>query len=190
MQNPWNFFDAIYCINLKKEIERRKKVQFIFDHYGISVTFFEGILDENKNKGCLYSHKNIYNLALSKGYNNILIFEDDIIPTKEISRQNLEYYTNFIRKNRNCDIFYLGAIPDCLNYSQKKVQKKIYKIRGICTHAYALNKNALQKLKDIEYTPEMPLDYIIKLNLECFSGYPSFFYQETGYNLPEEAIIF
>jgi hypothetical protein len=189
--NPWNFFDCIYCVNLEKDEDRYNKAVYIFKHYDIPVTFFKGILDNIGNKGCLESHKAIYNLALSKGYNKILIFEDDIIPTLQINTKNILYYTDFL-KNNNWDIFYFGAMPDCFSYSQKQVGvPNIYKIRGICTHAYALNKNAMEKLKDIEYTPEAPLDYIIKKDeeLNSFAAYPSLFYQKTNYNLPESIII-
>ena len=187
----WNFFDAIYCINLEKDKEKRRKCQSIFNRYSIPAIFFKGILDEIGDRGCLKSHKAIYNLALDKGYNKILIFEDDIVPTSEISLKNINYYTDFIEK-QGVDIFYLGGVPDCFNYSQKRTAfPNIYKIRGICTHAYALNRKGLEKLKDIKYTPELPLDYIIKKSdtIESFAAYPSLFYQETGYKIPRSIIL-
>ena len=188
--NPWNFFEGIYCVNLEKDTKRRERCQNIFNHLGVPVTFIKGIQDEISNKGCLASHKFIYNLALQKGYKRIIIFEDDIIPTKEITLDRIKYCTDFMEKYP-WDIFYFGAVPSILNYSQTKTSvKDIYKIKGICTHAYALNNSALQKLKDIEWPPEMPLDYAIRSDdiLENYAIYPSLFYQETGFKLPEDVI--
>jgi glycosyl transferase, family 25 len=188
--NPWDFFDAIYCINLEKEVKRREKASNIFNRFGIPVTFFKGIPDKISNKGCLASHKAIYNLALQKGYKKIFIFEDDIIPTKELTSDKVKYCTDFMERY-HWDIFYFGAVSSTFNYHQiKSPVKNIYKIKGICAHAYALNNSALQKLKDIEWEPKNPLDYIIRDDdtLENYAIYPSLFYQETGYKLPINVI--
>lgn len=183
----WDFFDAIFCINLEKDAQRRKEVENVFSRLSIPAKFFKGILDKISNKGCLESHKRIYNLSLEKGYNKILIFEDDIIPTDKITSSKLKYCTDFM-ETHPWDIFYFGAVPSVFNYFQEKTSTKyVYKIRGICTHAYALSKSALQKLKDIEWKPEEPLDYILRNDdsLEKYAVYPTFFNQQTNYKVPE-----
>ena len=190
MKNHWNFFDAIYCINLERDIKKYENVKIIFQHLEIPVIFFKGCEDYISNRGCLESHKAIYNLSLEKGFQNVLIFEDDIIPTKEITSEKIKLCIDFM-KTYPWDIFYFGAVPSILNYSNiKSPVNNIYKIRGICTHAYALNRSALEKLKDIKYLPESPLDYTLRNDetLESYAVYPSFFYQKTGFNLPENII--
>jgi len=90
-----NFFEKIYVINLKKDDNKRKNISDQFNKYNINFEFFEGIygkesdyvneLKKNIKKlnygelGLLLTYKNIFNDAINKGYNNILIFEDDVI---------------------------------------------------------------------------------------------------------------
>lgn len=188
--NLWNYFDKIYCINLEKDIEKKKNVENICKKLDIPITFFKAIKDDISDKGCLLSHREIYNLALKNGYEKILIFEDDIIPSR-YKQDDLKNCIDFM-KEYSWDIFYFGSVPSIFSYCQKKIKKikNIYSIRGICTHAYALNKNALSILKDIEWSPNSPLDYIIRSNpiLKSYAVYPSFFYQDTGYKLPKGVI--
>lgn len=188
--NPWDFFDAIYCINLEKDARKREEASLVFARYGIPATFFKGVEDEISNKGCFASHKAIYNLSLEKGHSRVLIFEDDIIPAGGVTPERVKYCTDFM-KDHPWDIFYFGAVPSIFKYSQEKSPvKSIYKIRGICTHAYVLNRSALEKLKDKEWEPGAPLDYVIRDDetLEKYAVYPTFFNQRTGYRLPKVLI--
>ena len=188
--NPWNFFDAIYCINLERDVKRRRNSRAIFEHFQIPVTFFKAIADTVGNRGCLASHRALYNLALDQGFQKILIFEDDIIPASGITPEKVRRCTDFM-DTYDWDLFYLGAVPNIFGYFQHPTEvKNIYRIKGLCTHAYALNRRALEKLKNIQYDPESPLDYALRDDdtLESFAVYPSLFYQETGYPFSQSVI--
>lgn len=188
--NPWYFFDAIYCINLERDVKRREKSRAIFEHFQIPVTFFKAIPDAVGDRGCLASHRALYNLALDQGFQKILIFEDDIIPASKITPEKVRRCTDFMG-TQAWDLFYLGAVPNIFSYFQRRTEvKNIYRIKGICTHAYALNRSALEKLKNIQYDPQTPLDYALRDDyaLESFAVYPSLFYQETGYPFSQGAI--
>jgi len=183
----WRYFDAIYCINLERAVQRREKMSNIFEQYQIPVIFFKAVEDKNCNRGCLLSHKTIYNQALQQGFRRILIFEDDLIPTGYVAAEYLQHCIDYMEKNP-WDIFFLGAVPDNFGFRQVRTSTaNIYRIHGICTHAYALSVSGLEKMKDIHYSPLSPLDYVIKRreDLHCFATYPSMFYQETGYKLPQ-----
>ena len=104
------FFDHIYVITLEREIEKQERVAELLD--GLNYEFFYGVdkkdltldaLIENKiydeqkaielhryNKpmntgliGCCWSHRNVYEDILQKGYKKVLILEDDAVPQKE-----------------------------------------------------------------------------------------------------------
>jgi GR25 family glycosyltransferase involved in LPS biosynthesis len=76
----YNFFDKIYCINLKHRPDRYISATKVFNDLNIpNVEFY---ITEKSSKGgrygCFESHINVIKKAYNEGYNNILIFEDDI----------------------------------------------------------------------------------------------------------------
>lgn len=102
-----NHYDHIYVLTLKRAVERQlqiseslKGIDFSF-FYGMDKQEFE-IADLEKKRiynpqlamqrhryhkpmsggqiGCSWSHRNIYADMLEKGYNRVLIFEDDCLP--------------------------------------------------------------------------------------------------------------
>lgn len=96
--HPNLYFDHIYIINLKKDVEKRERMKKIFDSLEMKYDFFNGVYgnDEtylkvfNKNKyhktlkspgayGYTLSMINIFNDALKNRYKKILVCDDDII---------------------------------------------------------------------------------------------------------------
>lgn len=90
------FFDKIYCINLLERPDRKQLVQERFDKLGIEVEFLNAVkfgfanniiqsnlfnfLNKNQPNefGCTLSHYQCIKKAYLQGYNNVLIFEDDV----------------------------------------------------------------------------------------------------------------
>jgi GR25 family glycosyltransferase involved in LPS biosynthesis len=82
IRNPFHFFDAIYCINLDRERERWEEVHERFQALGISerVHRFSAIETPHSHHiGCALSHRTIVAEASRLGFNNVLVFEDDVI---------------------------------------------------------------------------------------------------------------
>lgn len=85
-------FDAIYCVNLLSRPERKASAEKHFAKLGIPVQFFPAVNGKEIDYkavsdkhtpgmvGCFLSHHLIYADAIEKGYNRILIFEDDLKP--------------------------------------------------------------------------------------------------------------
>ena len=107
-----NFFDHIYVLTLPRATERQ--TEFNINLAGLNFDFFwgvdkkdhvinelisNGIYDEQQaikkhryhkpfNGGqicCAWSHKKIYEDVIAKGYQKVLILEDDVITTEQLS---------------------------------------------------------------------------------------------------------
>lgn len=97
--HPNTYFDNIYIINLKKDIEKRERIIRIFNKYNIKCEFFEAVYGkevpdlkkyykENTNLkspgqyGYSLSMIKILEDAIEKNYKKILVCDDDIILKK------------------------------------------------------------------------------------------------------------
>ncbi len=116
------YFDKIFCINLERRSDRWEKINSKFKDFGLSVEKFRGydgqllkhFVDENIRVrrtggylGCLLSHLEIYKTALSRGYERILILEDDVAIHKNLHLE-FERVANELRVE-NWDLLYLGS---------------------------------------------------------------------------------
>ncbi len=104
------FFDHIYVLTLERELEKQERISDVLN--GLEYELFMGVdkknltidqliatgvydearaielhrYDKPMNTGqigCCISHKMIYEDVISKGYEKVLILEDDIVPQKE-----------------------------------------------------------------------------------------------------------
>jgi GR25 family glycosyltransferase involved in LPS biosynthesis/glycosyltransferase involved in cell wall biosynthesis len=97
--HPNTYFDNIYIINLKKDIEKRERIKRIFDKYNIKCEFIEAVYGKEVPNIDLYKKPNTkltsvgqygYSLsmikilsdAIEKNYKKILVCDDDIILKK------------------------------------------------------------------------------------------------------------
>ena len=174
----WDFFDEIYCINLYTAEDRYLHVQKLAKKYGIPIKFYRTHRHVNGGlQGCFESHINVIKKAYENGSKNILVLEDDLQPGT-LTQEQLNRAVNFMKKNKFWAIFYLGATPDIRKGSCHKVGgfPSVYQLKSICTHAYAINRRTMKKLKDLTYQGTQ-IDYYFRDNLKCYGIYPSVFYQ-------------
>lgn len=150
--NIYTYFDDIICINLETRLDRREYVSNIFNKLSIPVRFYN-VQKNSKGSiyGCFESHINIIKEAYYNNKNKILIFEDDIIPTKSYNIDNIQNAITFM-KNNYWDIFYFGYFPfnnfpyirnNIINKSfinATKISSNIVKYNPYATHAYCLNR--------------------------------------------------
>lgn len=151
--------DKIYCINLKERKDRKEKMLSQFQKLNLNVQWIKGrkgrIKDFNpqfKNKGqigCLKSHYSIINDAILNNYENILIFEDDIIICDDFHERLFEIDKYIpddwvsIYLAGNCYHEYKDHMP----YSQyiNEYIRKNNKVFG--TFSFILNKKIFKELK-------------------------------------------
>jgi GR25 family glycosyltransferase involved in LPS biosynthesis len=173
----WTFFDKIYCINVNTNSQRYETVKKIFEKLNMNVEFLRVETTKNGTKGCFESHIKVMKDAYKNKYKNIIVFEDDIIPY-DINQKRINKVVNFI-KNNAYDIFYLGVCPDLFMNDSKIIDRKnkIYQVRPSLGHAYIVNKNTINRLKDLQFN-DIPIDTYYANNFhKNYSIFPSLFYQ-------------
>jgi GR25 family glycosyltransferase involved in LPS biosynthesis len=207
--NPFDFFDAIFCINLDSRPDRWDKCLEQFKIFGIEdkVQRFSAIkiVDENNesNKflgrcGCSLSHFEICKIAKDKSYKNYLVLEDDF-------EFNFNLETTFDLLNRaildmpnDWDMFYMGAnLTD--QYGEFPIEnfsKNLFKLKSChTTHAMAFNSrfynHFLEKSPDINSIAEWTVNneiidvYLSKnfLNkINCFINKEILVNQSAGFS--------
>lgn len=160
MNNPFNFFDKTYCINLPERTDRWEICESNFRNFEIlNFKRFNGI-KPNLNIpskragqiGCALSFCNIFYEAMLNDYSSVLIFEDDFSFTyeKEVLFEKLNASINELPKN--WDVFYLGAniIDELYENPIENYSNNLLRIKS----AYALHSVAFSKegiLKFINY---------------------------------------
>jgi len=110
LHNPFDFFDAIYCINLNEATDRWRSVSGQFERVGIArrIRRFSAIATPaNCYIGCALSHRAIVHEARRQGLKHVLVFEDDVILTEDAPSH---LHTALRELNgRDWDFLYLGA---------------------------------------------------------------------------------
>lgn len=108
-------FDKVYCINLKKRIDRRESFINEVSKYNLgNFDFFEAIdgsTIENNTRftngviGLILTNIKLFEDAISKNYQSIIVAEDDCIFTDEVLKIQ-EYYNNL---PTDWDMVYFGG---------------------------------------------------------------------------------
>jgi GR25 family glycosyltransferase involved in LPS biosynthesis len=176
MDNPFKFFDKIFCINLDHRTDRWAKCQEKFKKLGIldKVERFSAFKLEHDNiqfkkllgqAGCTLSHMAILKKALDNNYSNYLVLEDDF----EINDSQIDFLSNL--KNSleelpsDWDILYLGGnLTDVYGKIPiEKYSKSLYQVNSChTTHAIAFSRTGMQKMaQKIGYVDNI-IQWIIK----------------------------
>jgi glycosyl transferase, family 25 len=158
MNNPFDFFDEIYCINLAHRTDRWEECKENFKKLGIDgrVKRFEAkdhkdnpiVNPRDRGKlGCTHSHIEIIRQANVNKLKNVLIFEDDfhvhINPNVVIDK--LKSCIEEIPEN--WDLFYLSGNP--LNHpeSVKNFSDNLCVVKlTFALHAFAANQLSYEQI--------------------------------------------
>ena len=198
--------DRIFIINLEKREDRKQQMINEMEKYNITnYEFFKAIqpdmsdIIEWNNKycehvksdvlphkfngykigclGCLKSHLEVCKLSLSRGYNNVLILEDDT-----------EFIQNFNKLNQynelKYDMLYLAGSH--LGVKDKYLSN-IYKVVGTyTTGSYCINKKTMQYIVDNIQGYEKEIDVFYANNIQpkfqCYCIIPHITQQRNGYS--------
>ncbi len=176
----WGFFDKIYCINLKTRNDRYKACKKLFRKLSIPVHFHR--VDKHPisgAQGCYESHLSIIKDAYDKGYQHILIFEDDIMTNERYSTELLQHAFDFMSTNKDWELFYFGHCPDIMFYKTSNVNKHIMHTYSVLAHAYGVSRRHMEKIlnsKHKEYHG-IAIDEIYQNNDHSYALYPMIFEQ-------------
>jgi GR25 family glycosyltransferase involved in LPS biosynthesis len=159
MNNPFNFFDKIFCINLDNRPDRWEQCLNQFKKLKIEdkVERFSAInfshQDESLKKilgraGCCLSHIEICKIAKENEFKNYLVFEDDfdLLGNEESILKHLNEYINQLPID--WDLYYLGGNVN-EDYGKEAIEKfshNLYKVNSChTTHAFAINEKFYEK---------------------------------------------
>jgi GR25 family glycosyltransferase involved in LPS biosynthesis len=194
--NPFERFDKIYCINLDHRRDRWEQSLAEFQKLGLQnkVERFSAVkysqFDKATGKerikygawGCRDSHVKCVEKAKQEGFENVLIFEDDI-KTISLDTQRLNKAIDQCFEKEDWILFYLGGnhIQDAIRLSPE-----LLKINGATTtHAYAFNikhyEEIEKSMKECEYIDMFYLDQIPK-HLGIYHSDPIYFTQRTSFS--------
>jgi GR25 family glycosyltransferase involved in LPS biosynthesis len=175
------YFDKIYVLNLKKRDERlsltQKRLKFVeienftvfngvdgsvmkrlWEVYSEKNTFFK-----NPNYiGCSLSHLSIYADAIEKGYQRILVIEDDNRIHRSVNSL-MEKYVPQVPEWK--DLLYLGFIPlsdDCsrwdYNIVSNFVNKNVFVAKNLWgLFAYGITQNLMKEMIEV-YNKDFPME--------------------------------
>ncbi|MEI6710981.1 MAG: glycosyltransferase family 25 protein [bacterium] len=104
MKDFFSHFEAIYCINLDRRTDRWEVAQKEFKKAGILDRVIRFSAFETPKKGaagCLLSHRTIVQIAKERGWENVLVFEDDI------EFIDIDFPVNFLELPAKWNLFYL-----------------------------------------------------------------------------------
>jgi GR25 family glycosyltransferase involved in LPS biosynthesis len=140
-----DFFDKIYVINLDRRLDRWESVSKQLKDLNVEFTRVSAVdgkaLEIPGWQACTMSHRKVLQEAQDIGLNNVLIFEDDVVFTKDFSERLSKAIAEL---PEDWDIFYLGA-----SFHKTTVQISSQLSRAdetYCNHAIGINKSTIDLL--------------------------------------------
>jgi collagen beta-1,O-galactosyltransferase len=187
--------DKIYLINLRRRPDRLAKMEACFEELGIDFELVEAVdgktIDEDfleregvgmlpgyeepysKRQtltygeiGCFLSHHRIWRDVIDKGYQRVLVFEDDIRFEQDFVKKMDAMYTELVRLRLDWDLVYLGR-KILETADEKFLEGSDLLLRPDYTYwtlAYALNKSGAKKMLSVEPLAKMvPVDEFLPI---------------------------
>ncbi len=146
--NPFDFFEAIYCINLPQETRRWQEVSARFTRLGIAhrVRRFDAIRTQpNRQAGRALSHRAVVAEAQRQGLEKILVFEDDVLFTADAAT-GLDTAIQELR-GRPWDLLYLGACRWNQEFPLLPGFRRLAQAGAVtCTHAVAYHRSVYDRI--------------------------------------------
>jgi len=186
-----DYFDRIFVISLCRDtiLTRLFTTLKQLEHFDIEVELFEATYNkENGAVGLRETMIRLFHKCLDKGYQRILVFEDDI---QVIGNIDSVMPLCIEQLPPNFDLLYLGAYV-VTPFKQRYSPNLLLLDKALTTHAVAYSKKAIEKILPIfEKHAENPRDTttidMLLLNRVISEGksyitYPLLVSQQQGYS--------
>mgnify|MGYP005991221935 CR=1 FL=1 len=150
--HPFDFFDAIFCINVSTQQRRWQRMQERFANLGIServIRYPAFVTPDSHHVGCTLTHRRIIEIAQHHNLDNVLVFEDDALILDSLLQCLPKSLAELQPEDWN--LFYLGGwLGAGRNRSLPGKSSLSSACRVTCTHAIAYHRRVFEKvLKDI-----------------------------------------
>jgi hypothetical protein len=190
VENPFECFEKIFCINLDSRPERWAEACTEFSKAGIldRVERISGVVCEDPREGCARAHLKVIEHAKSLGLSNCLIFEDDVwIVQEEID--SLRHAIHEI-KSLDWDLFYIGGTTVGSAY---QISPHLAKATAVySTQSYAISSRMYDVVLN-SWRPPTVYDLFLAHEIapfhQCFFTIPIIAFQKTGYSDIENRIV-
>lgn len=161
--------DGVFCISLKEREDRREHLQKEFLPLGLDIEFYLAERDvDNPERGCYEPHRACAAMAMERGYQRVLILEDDAtltMPTESVIAR-----INCFLKIRNPEIFYLGGM---LGRMWLIPFAGVVRAKLTGGHAYMLSRKGMKKIVDKPYSKKA-VDSFYATEFKAYAVYPLF----------------
>jgi glycosyl transferase, family 25 len=140
--------EKVFYINLDERSDRKLMVQRellkIFEYDVLER--FPAIKEKNGALGCSKSHLEVLKLAISRGYKNYIVVEDDfqIIDLPNLQKSMEQY--NTVKNKIKCDILLLTA--NTYQFAQTNLKHLIRSLFSYSTMGYLVQESYYDKLKE------------------------------------------
>lgn len=179
-----DFFDEILVINLGKREDRLLRITEHFEEYQIPFKRVEAIKHEKGAEGLLATMILIFQEALSKGYENILVFEDDakIVVTKHELDDTMNKVVEQLPKDYI--MCFLGCQPT--KGFNSFYSPNLLPVQGaFATHAVMYSKKGIELILASNFSAPIDSHYVAAIQEpygNCYAINPFLCTQEEGYS--------
>jgi GR25 family glycosyltransferase involved in LPS biosynthesis len=149
MKNPFDFFDAVFCITIDPKSERFQMATAQFKELGINAETLLSKATTPPQEGCTWGHQECVRLAKERGCKNVFIFEDDVL---FINYDATTLSSAIQALPRNWELFFLGGTLRWA-HNTKQITPHLLNGRLVENHAYAVNSHAFDKILSWKLEP-------------------------------------
>ncbi len=191
-----NNFDKIICISLDTSKDRHEYMNYIKKEYKIPFEF-KYFKKHNVSPiiGCMESHISVIKDAYLNNCKNVLIFEDDILPTIHYSENLIDKIMKDLDEIKDWEMIQFGYgftqnTYDIFCYTRflmsEKINQNLIKYTGVFTHSYCLSRKGMKKIleeyKLIDKNEEQHVDiWFTKIIKNGYAVYPMLFDQKWSF---------
>jgi GR25 family glycosyltransferase involved in LPS biosynthesis len=152
MEQVYKLVDQIYCINLISRPDRYEKMKAFETEEKITINFYRPEKDICGGMiGCFKSHINVVLDAYNKGYNQVLILEDDLIKTPSYNLINYKEIAKFIKENKTWETIQFSwcNILDSLFVPMLNTEyKNLSQFGSWYASSYIVNRKGMKRILD------------------------------------------
>jgi len=180
--NKWTeFFDCIYLVNLTKRVDRLLEATEQLEKYNIPFKRVSAIEKDNGAEGLRDTMLLIFNEAIEQKYENILVFEDDVLFLDEDVNGVMDKVVEQLPKDYR--LLFLGA-QYSNGFTHFQSPNLLPVTKAFATHATCYSVLAIKEILSLGM--HYPIDNWMVTDIQtrgrCYGTYPLLATQRAGYS--------
>ena len=140
-------FDRVVCVTLEDNVERHAKLERVFADLDVEPLYYRAKRHERGGRyGCFESHYKVALGAHSDGLDDVLVLEDDVVPTPSYDANIMRDVLEFMRRDEMWESVQFGYGPSVGMVVGGRVTKNLARHLGVFTHAICFSSRGLSKI--------------------------------------------